>query len=859
MAGDQTKFQTAMAHAERFAEQGDWEKAGQAYRFALAEFPNNEAAIIGFGAATLHLGSPEQAWRAFQQALKVNPNSTEALSYMGDIQAQMGKPDAAAQTHVRVGSMLASQGNVEAAMEAWLKAIEFAPNTPDAHQNLAQALAHQGESRLAARQFLALAGVYQQQGNSTQAAQAIEAAQNVLPDDPGLETARQALQQGTAIEADMVSETEPEPEPEADFDVLTDAEPAQDDGLDFMLPADDEPDNDVESDFSSMLLLPDEPEEEESIGLSSLLMPDEPAAEPEPEPEMTADDDPLGGFFDGDDEASSAEEEKPAEEEWDIFGSDETSMVAAHGLIQEAQERALAELANIIFEDDQGGPETSVLPDGTQVSRMEINMMVIQAIDLQARNDIEDAVDRYRQVVQANAGRPALYYNLGLLYKNREEHKEAIKLFRMTMPDPDYRLSAMLALGQLYYDTGETDQALRQFAELLKSIDLETIADEQFDDLSDAYDSLADQYLAADETAKTDSFVTAVTQFFAKPDWQQKAEEARQQMDSISEGSVMSLAEYLESPETEVIITALAATNDYVHQEHYLSASEECLRAIQRAPYYLPLHLRLADILIKQDLTDTAIQKYLAVAEVYEIRSQVEQAVGVFKKVLKFAPMDVTVRSKLIDVQLSRRKLEPALDNYINLADSYYQLAQVDKALEKYDEALKLAADSPNENSWKAKILTQTGDIYSQRFDWAKATAYLEEAYKLDPQNERTSRQLVELHYKQGKTSQAIRILDTLLKEYYQTKETGKAISFLKELVAVNPDDMFLRQRLAISYRQGGQRQEAIAEYDTLAEIQFTNGMKDHALQTLQTILKLKPENPEGYQQVIEQIKSGSM
>lgn len=857
MAGDQTKFQTAMAHAERFAGQGDWEKAGQAYRFALAEFPNNEAAIIGFGAATLHLGSPEQAWRAFQQALKVNPNSTDALSYMGDIQAQMGKPEAAAQTHVRVGSMLASQGDFEAAMEAWLKAIEFAPNFPDAHQNLAQALAHQGENRLAARQFLALAGVYQQQGNPTQAAQAIEAAENVLPDDPGLETARQALQQGAAIEADMVSETEPEPEP--DFSVLTDAEPVQDDGADFMLPAADEPDSDIEDDFSAMLLLPDEPEEEaESIGLPSLLMPDEPVVETETEPEMAADDDPLGDFFDGDDEAS-VEMEQSDEEAWDIFGSDETTMVAAHGLIEEAQERALAELANIIFEDAQGGPETSVLPDGTQVSRMEINMMVIQAIDLQARDDIEDAVDRYRQVVQANAGRPALYYNLGLLYKDREEHKEAIKLFRMTMPDPDYRLSAMFALGQLYYETGETDQALRQFAELLKTIDLETIADEQYDDLSDAYDSLADQYLAADEATKTDSFVTAVTQFFAKPDWQRKAEEARQQMDSISEDNVMSLAEYLESPESEIIITALAATNDYVHQEHYLSASEECLRAIQRAPYYLPLHLRLADILIKQDLTDTAIQKYLAVAEVYEIRSQVEQAVGVFKKVLKFAPMDVTVRSKLIDVQLARKKLEPALDNYINLADSYYQLAQVDKALEKYNEALTLAADSPNENSWKARILTQTGDIYSQRFDWGKATAYLEEAYKLDPQNERTSRQLVELHYKQGKTSQAIRVLDTLLKKYYQQQETGKAVSFLKELVAVNPDDMFLRQRLAISYTQGGQRQEAIAEYDTLAEIQFTNGMRDHALQTLQTILKLKPENPEGYQQVIEQIKSGSM
>ncbi len=941
MAGDQTKFQTAMMHAERFTEAENWQEANRAYRFALAEFPNNEKAIIGFGLSLFYLGEAEQAWRAFQQALKINPNNTDALQYMGDIQAEMGRPEAAAQTYTRVGTLFASQNDFETAIAAWEQALEFAPNYPDAHRNLAQALAHLGENRLAARQFLGLAAIYQQQNQLRHAAQQVEMARTLLPDEPGVQTAIQAMQQGRPVEMDMIpdeeaveveeemptsdefdfdfpptddavadtpdspdsneesfdfeEESEPDsdmdlsflqadepdvppsaetPEEEMDLSFLQADEPTtQSDAMDFaqtesdsaeadsfdapdlMLPEDDEEDDSIEADFSSLLLVPDDDPEEadEGMGLSSLFDEQQPAQPASPAEEE--DSDPLGDFFDED--AAPPPEDIP-DDDWDIFATDEADISDA-GLVEAAREQALTELANIIFEGDQSGPETSVLPDGTQVSRMEINMMVIQAIDLQARGDTAEAVDRYRQVVQANAGRPSLYYNLGLLYKDTDEFKEAVKMFRMTMPDPDYRLSAMFALAQTYYQAQQYDQAINQFVEILKEIDLDTVEDDDhYDDLAEAYETVAEKYLGDGASPKMTEFVETVTHFFSRPDWQEKVEEARRRMDAITEEGVMTLAEFLESPKTEAIVTAMGATNEYMADNHLTSASEECLRAIERAPYYLPLHVRLADILIKQDLTDAAIQKYLTIADVYETRNQVDQAVGVFKKVLKFAPMDVTVRSKLIEVYLNRNKLESAIENYITLADSYYQLAQVEKALEKYNEALQLSAKSEAASRWRAQILTNTGDIYSQRFDWARAAAYLEEAHKLDPQNEQTSRQLVDLYYKQGKKSHAIRTLDGLLKVYYK-EAPQKAISFLKELVVVNPEDMFLRQRLAIAYTQNGQREEAISEYDTLAEIQFNNNMRDQALKTLQTILKLKPANPDGYRQVIQQIKSGSM
>jgi tetratricopeptide (TPR) repeat protein len=268
--------------------------------------------------------------------------------------------------------------------------------------------------------------------------------------------------------------------------------------------------------------------------------------------------------------------------------------------------------------------------------------------------------------------------------------------------------------------------------------------------------------------------------------------------------------------------------------------------------------VRLADILLKQEKTDQAITKYLNVAKVYEMRGMSDQTINIFQKVLRLAPMDVTVRSKLIDLYISLNNIEQALDQYLVLADSYYQLAQVDRALEKYNEALRLAASVESTDTWKVNVLKSMGDIYNQRFDWARATEAYEELIKIDPNNERVQRELVDLYYKQNKTDQAVTNLDSLL-AIYQRQDPPKALEFLRELSSLQPDDMSLRQRLALAYVQNGMNREAITEYDALGEMQLEQGLRDQAIQTIQAILNLGPEDVEGYRRLLSQICRGAI
>jgi tetratricopeptide (TPR) repeat protein len=115
---------------------------------------------------------------------------------------------------------------------------------------------------------------------------------------------------------------------------------------------------------------------------------------------------------------------------------------------------------------------------------------------------------------------------------------------------------------------------------------------------------------------------------------------------------------------------------------------------------------------------------------------------------------------KLIELYISYHDTEQALEQYLILADSCFQSvgSQIGR-LKNITKALRLAATSPNANTWKADILSRMGDIYNQRFDWARATTAYEDLLKINSNDERTQRQLIDLYYKQNKVNQATKKL----------------------------------------------------------------------------------------------------
>jgi tetratricopeptide (TPR) repeat protein len=531
-----------------------------------------------------------------------------------------------------------------------------------------------------------------------------------------------------------------------------------------------------------------------------------------------------------------------------------------------ARDKALEELAGIPFEDAPVAPATDAAapvegmapveaPAKPKLSRPQIDALIAQAIDFQTRGLIDEAIACYTKVIDAGVDRPAAHFNLGLLYQQRLRFEPAISEFKKAARHSKYALGSYFALGECYKALGRIDDALEQFLQVLKIVDLGTVQREQADDLIQLYDALADSYAAKGDREKGLEFTNSLVEFLSSKGWEDKAREARKRIDSMSdEGMTMSLAEVLAVPNADKILSAVSLSQEYMKRGALTAATEVCYRAIESAPTYLPLHLRLAEVFAQDGRVEDAVGKYQTVADLYMVREESRQAIGVYKRMLRLMPLDVVIRSRLIDLLISFGEIDHALEQYLSLSDAYYQLAQVDKALEKYAEALRLVPRASEERRWRIRLLHKMADVQVRRAKWREALTLYRQLVVLDPDDERAWLHLIDLSYKLGGDRKADQEVVAMLNGFHSRGQSERALPLLQEAVRLHPQQMALRARLARAYIDAGMRGEAVAELDMLGELQLDAGLRDQAKATIRFIISLKPDKVEAYEQLLSQL-----
>ena len=244
----------------------------------------------------------------------------------------------------------------------------------------------------------------------------------------------------------------------------------------------------------------------------------------------------------------------------------------------------------------------------------------------------------------------------------------------------------------------------------------------------------------------------------------------------------------------------------------------------------------------------------MTVAKVYRVRGNLQRAINVYRQALDIAPMDVGVRQQLIDILLSARQIDQVIEQYIALADTYYQLAQVDHAVEQYEKALRHAAQGDPSRHWETNILHRIGDIHTQRVDWRQAIKVYQRIKRIDPEDEKAPVQLMDLFFKVGQRAQALREVDDLIEFYKANRQPRILLSVLQNVVNVRPKEVGLHMRLAKVYLDMRMKREAVAELDAVGEIQLEAGKTRDAIRTLQAIIRLEPDNVQQYRQLLAQI-----
>ncbi|MCB9423297.1 MAG: tetratricopeptide repeat protein [Ardenticatenaceae bacterium] len=752
MAKDQALFNESLNKGHSYLWDQRWAEAIEAFETAVSITKDEPAPYAGLGDAYMGLDKLHKALESYKLAARHSRGNVIYLRKVAEMQEQLGQEHEAGKTFMALGEMALSRRQLEEAMDNWHRAVRLEPNLLRAHQRLASIYQRQGAVRNAIQEYLAIANIFQNQGENDQALETCKLALQLDPRNPDILTAIELVKQGKRIfkkgEIPLSKQT----------------------GVTGML---------------------------RQMAISS------------------ADD-------------------------WDPSKQDAETAAP----VQDARRLAMEELAGGLFDD--------AAEEDTDIGKMQRDHLISQALDYQRRAMVNEAISCYEKAIATGEDSMAAHFNLGLLYQDKLRFEDAIREFEHSVTQREYKLASHFALGECYRGRGRIEKAIEHFISVLKIVDLKTVQHSQADRLIELYENLADSLATQGEHDQATAFANALVEFLSHKGWEDKVQQARQRLDSISDAGMMILGDVLTAGSQQVL-ESLYLSQEYTKRGMYNTAVEEIYRAIQLSHDYLPAHIQLGEVLARQGRREVAAQKFVTVANTFQVRGDVTSALSAYERVVELTPLDLNVRSKLIDLLKRHGQIDRSMEHYMAMGDAYYQLAQVDKARETYQEALKFTSRATD--NWRPRILRLMADIDMQRFDWKRALSTYKELREIDPEDERTAITLVDLYYRVGQNLEAIQALDKYLIHLVRSGRGTKVIGILEDMVEQRPTDSNLVDRLSRLYIQQKRIGDAITLLDKLGESQLEAGHTQNAVNTIEKILKLNPQNADSYHQLLSQLK----
>ncbi len=526
--------------------------------------------------------------------------------------------------------------------------------------------------------------------------------------------------------------------------------------------------------------------------------------------------------------------------------------------VDRAEQTALSRLADTLL-----GEQTSWAKSGTAgsgrgasaLSQAEIDALIARAVDAQTRHRVADAISCYSQLLAGGVTRPEIKFNLGLLYSESMRYDDAITLLNGMVSDPQFALASHFELGKCYRALGKMDQAVEHFLQVTKIVDLGSVRREQADELILVYEGLLESYVAKGDSEQAEAFSRALEEFLTSKGWEDKVREVRAHLESLQEeGSQVSLAEVINAPGTAQMVESLGLAQELLRRGRTRAASEECFRALEVAPNYVPAHVRLAQILLKEGHVEEAKAKYQLLAELSLALGEPTQAEGFYRQLLKIVPNDAGGRSKLIDLAVQQGHLNVALEQYLELGDEFARRGHLPQAVEKFAEGIRLAERAGSADTQVIALRHRLAEARAKQGDFAGAFALYQEIRQQSPDDERASVYMIDLGLRLGQADLALATLEQLLTRYRERGQPRKVTALLEDLVRRYPNQLALRAQLADNYLAIGDQEKAIGVLDALGELQLNAGQKQAAMATIRQIIAMNPPQLDDYKQLLEQM-----
>lgn len=538
--------------------------------------------------------------------------------------------------------------------------------------------------------------------------------------------------------------------------------------------------------------------------------------------------------------------------------------------IEEAYKKSLEIMAGLLFDqaEDMDSNQSSnrrALGDlsrglegsspNQQANKSRIMLHLGQIIESQTKGQNSQAAEELERAMAIGLNDPAAHFNLGYLYKNLDE-KNALLHLQNSAQNPDFALASQLLIGEIYRSQNNTREAASAYLRALSLADAEMVPEHQADDLRQLYEPIIEIQTRQGSDQELTALCTNIDAQLMKPNWRKYLKLARQELpEQPADSMPLPLTEMLLQTSSSEVVESLAHIRLLTNQGKFRSAMEEAFRTLKEAPTYLPLHIQIGKILLREGHLQAAIDKFLLVARLYSIRGEANQAIQLLLEVAKATPMDISVRIKLVEMLMQQGRMNEAIDQYMELANIYYQQAELNKARKQYENGLQLAQSSRADIHTITKILYKMADIDQQRLNFKQAIQVYEQICQVDPADLEGRVQLVELKFRLATKKDAMLEVDQFISIMLQQSKRYKAIEFMEELIRVHPQHSELRNRLAELYIQDGKIEKAVEQFDALADECLKANNRFGAISMVQKIISLDPPNIEEYRTALAQLQ----
>lgn len=536
--------------------------------------------------------------------------------------------------------------------------------------------------------------------------------------------------------------------------------------------------------------------------------------------------------------------------------------------IAEARQKALSILADVLFDltDDSSEAQnrrglqsimrgTTSLPQQSEQTKILLHLST--SIDAQTKNNEALAADELELAVESGFNHPAAFFNLGMLRSQNETKQEvALRHLQQCNKHTDYALGARLACGQILLKLGRMSQAGREYIEALKLADISVVNAEQADTLNQLYEPLVESVERETDISALSKLCININGMLMRTNWRQHLLKSRSEMPKSEGGEALPLAEILIQAQSSQVLEGMNYINQLARANHLRSAMDEAYFALSYAPTYLPLHTLMAELLIRDGRTPDAITKFTVIAQSYSVRGEGAQATKLLKRIIQLSPMDLASRTRLIEQLTARGQLDEAISEYIDLADIYYRLAELDMARKTYTTALRLAQQPNAAGGWSERILRSMADIDMQRLDWKQAMRVYEQIRTQKPGDATIRQNLIELNLRLGQLQQAQSEVDTFITYLDSNRQGAEAIAFLEKMVEEHGEQIILRRALAEQYYKAGRIHEAVTQLDSAGDILMQAGNRAGVAEIISQIIAMNPPNADEYRQLLNQIQN---